>query len=123
MAVTVVDTPSASLVAGTVVRCPLYVNGENAGPRKAVLLGLFNENDPRAGYRVYFYTLGPASFAPRTVGFVFPGEVTVVGTVEDLSERTLVKLYQGLDGFPGAAAVRRRAGRLARRLREARLAR
>ncbi|HBF81804.1 MAG TPA: hypothetical protein DD420_18275 [Streptomyces sp.] len=120
MTVTIANTAPEVLAAGTIVRCPRFIDGENTGLRKAVLLGLFN--DPKAGYRVYFYTLGPASFAPRTVGFVFPGEVTVLGTVEDLSERTLGKLYRGLGDFPGTTAVRSRAGRLAHRLREARLA-
>lgn len=55
-------TSQVVLAAGTVVRAPRYIDGKNTGLRKAVVLGLFNENDPKGGYRVYFYTLGPAGF-------------------------------------------------------------
>lgn len=119
---TATTTSQDVLAAGTVVRAPRYVDGKNTGVRKAVVLGLFNEDNPKGGYRVYFYTLGPASFAPRTVGLAFPGEVTAVGEIEDMSERTVIKLYKGLEVFPDTAAVRYRAGRWAYTLRKARLA-
>lgn len=120
---TATTTSQVILAAGTVVRAPRYIDGKNTGLRKAVVLGLFNENDPKGGYRVYFYTLGPAGFDPRTVGFAFPGEVTAIGAIEDMSERTVIKLYKGLGEFPGSAAVQYRAGRWAYWLRKARLAR
>ncbi|MFE7759378.1 DUF6409 family protein [Streptomyces sp. NPDC057429] len=116
-------TAQAALTAGTIVRCPRYINGENTGLRKAVVLGLWNEDNPKGGYRVYFYTLGPASFSPRTAGLAFAREVTVLGTLEDLSERTLTGIYKGLGEFPGSTYVRNRAGSYAHRLRTARRAR
>ncbi|NUK53376.1 hypothetical protein HRW14_24500 [Streptomyces lunaelactis] len=121
MTVTAATTTKQNvLAAGTVVRCPRYIDGRNTGLRKAVVLGLFSENDPTSGYRVYFYTLGPAGFAPRTVGFAFPGEVAAVGAVEDMSERTVINVYKGLGEFPGSAAVRSRLQRWGLRLRQAR---
>ncbi|MET7563772.1 DUF6409 family protein [Streptomyces sp. NPDC005479] len=121
MTVPAATTKQNVLAAGTVVRAPRYVNGKNTGLRKAVVLGLFNENDSKGGYRVYFYTLGPASFEPRTVGFAFPDEATVIGAIEDMSERTVINVYQGLGEFPGSAAVRYRLQRWGLRLRQARL--
>ncbi|WP_329046881.1 MULTISPECIES: DUF6409 family protein [unclassified Streptomyces] len=120
---TATTTTQTALTPGTIVRCPRYVNGENTGLRRAVVLGLWNEDNPKSGYRVYFYTLGPASFSPRTVGLAFEREMKVLGTLEVLSERTLIGIYRGLGEFPGSTQVRIRAGSRAHRLRTARRAR
>ncbi|MFD9044431.1 DUF6409 family protein [Streptomyces bottropensis] len=111
------------LEAGAVVRCPRYVAGKNTGLRKAVVLGLYREGDPTGGYRVYFYTLGAAGFAERTVGIAFRREIDPLGTVEDMSERTLVRIWRGLGDFPDSATARYRVQRMGLRLRNARLGR
>ncbi|MFI0596535.1 DUF6409 family protein [Streptomyces griseus] len=109
-------TTQGPLQAGALVHCPRYVEGKNTGMRKAVVLGLFNANDPKGGYRVYFYTLGRASIELGTVCFVFSNETVELGIVEELSERTLVGICKGLAGFPGAAIARDRAARMAANL-------
>ncbi|MEV7891583.1 DUF6409 family protein [Streptomyces sp. NPDC002817] len=111
------------LEAGAVVRCPRYVEGKNTGLRKAVVLGLFREGDPTGGYRVYFYTLGAAGFADHTVSLAFRREIDPLGTVEDMSERTLVRIWRGLGDFPGSSTARYRVQRMGIRLRNARLGR
>ncbi|MEU3708381.1 DUF6409 family protein [Streptomyces anulatus] len=122
MAVTSSTTTQGTLLAGALVRCPRYVEGKNTGMRKAVVLGLFNTSDPKGGYRVYFYTLGHASIELGTVGLVFSKEAVELGVVEELSERTLVRICEGLAFFPGAATARARAGRMAMNLRKLRRA-
>ncbi|EGX57946.1 MULTISPECIES: DUF6409 family protein [Streptomyces] len=123
MTATATITSQDVLEAGTVVRCPRYVEGEDTGPRKAVVLGLFREGDPTGGYRVYFYTLGAAGFAEHTVGLAFRREMHPLGTVEDMSERTLVRIWRGLGDFPGSSTARYRVQRMGLRLRNARLGR
>lgn len=120
---TATTTTQTALTPGTVVRCPRYITGENTGLLRAVVLGLWNEDNPKGGYRVYFYTLGPASFSPRTVGLAFEREMKALCTLEVLSERTLISIYRGLGEFPGSTQVRNRAGSHAHRLRTARRAR
>ncbi|MDX3540062.1 DUF6409 family protein [Streptomyces sp. MB09-01] len=121
MTVATASTVQTVLEPGTVVRTPRYDEGKNTGERRAIVVGLWNENDPKAGYKVWFYTLGAPSFAPRTLGFAFVGEPTVVGTVDDMSERTLIRLHRwlrDLDQFSKAryriqkAGLRKRAIRL-----------
>ncbi|MFD9047775.1 DUF6409 family protein [Streptomyces zaomyceticus] len=117
MTVATASTTQTVLEPGTVVRTPRYVEGKHTGVRKAIVLGLWSENDPKAGYRVWFYTLGAPSFAPRTLGMAFVTEPTVVGTVENMSERTLLRLYLWLRDHNGDAAVRYRIQKAGLRLR------
>lgn len=69
-------TGQAVLTPGTIVHCPHYVNGENTGLRKAVVLGLHNKKRPKDGYRVYFYASGPADSFRRVAGRARHAEIT-----------------------------------------------
>ncbi|WP_329046883.1 hypothetical protein [Streptomyces sp. NBC_01422] len=69
------------LTQGTVVHCPNYVNGENTGLRKAVVLGLHDAKRPQDGYRVYFYASGPADSFRRVSGQARHTEITSVRKV------------------------------------------
>ncbi|WP_411107383.1 DUF6409 family protein [Streptomyces sp. cmx-4-9] len=106
MTVATASATQTVLEPGTVVRTPRYDQGRNTGVRRAIVLGLWNENAPKDGYRVWFYTLGAPSFAPRTLGMAFANEPVVVGTVDDMSERTLLRLYLQLRDYN----LRSRAG-------------
>ncbi|MEU5109600.1 DUF6409 family protein [Streptomyces sp. NPDC021354] len=116
------STAQDALAAGTVVRCWHYIHGENHGLRKAIVLGPFSEHD-RNCYRVWFYTLGPASFDTNTVSHAFRNEIEHLGTVEDMSERTLAKVVRGIGEFPGSSLAKIRAATAGQRLRNLRLAR
>ncbi|OKJ48114.1 hypothetical protein AMK27_38940 [Streptomyces sp. CB02009] len=119
-----VATDSATqtvLEPGMVVRAPRFVEGKNTGVRRAIVLGLWNENAPKGGYRVWFYTLGAPSFAPRTLGMAFAREFTVVGTVDDMSERTLIRLYKWLRNLDQFGKVRYRVQKAGLRRRALRL--
>ncbi|WP_329583740.1 DUF6409 family protein [Streptomyces sp. NBC_01361] len=117
MTVATASATQTVLEPGTVVRTPRYDEGKNTGLRKVIVLGLWSEDDPRSGYRVWFYTLGAPSFSPRTLGLAFPGESTQLGTVEDMSERTLLRLYRWLRNYDGYAAVQYRIQKAGLRLR------
>ncbi|MFG2532767.1 DUF6409 family protein [Streptomyces sp. NPDC048516] len=106
---------TATIETGTIVRCPKRVDGQIVGTRKAVVLGLFNPNDPNSGYGVWFYTAGPADTGTLTLAF--ERELTPVGTIEDMSERTLLNLERDGRNFSGAHALRMKASTL--RLRKA----
>ncbi|MFE6461487.1 DUF6409 family protein [Streptomyces cinereoruber] len=106
---------------GTVVRTPRYVDGESTGTRKAIVLGLWNEQNPKGGYRVWFYTLGAPSFEPRTLGMAFANEPVTMGTVEDMSERTLLRLYRWLRDRDQFSVVRHRIQKAGLRQRARRL--
>lgn len=122
MTVATASTTQTVLEPGTVVRTPRYDEGKNTGVRRAIVLGLWNEKEPKDGYRVWFYTLGAPSFAPRTLGMAFVNEPIVVGTVEEMSERTLLRLYlqlrdYNLRSLAGYGAVEHRIQKAGLRLR------
>ncbi|MGW2306152.1 DUF6409 family protein [Streptomyces sp. NPDC001809] len=121
MTVATASAAQTVLEPGTVVRTPRYVSGNSTGVRRAIVLGLWNEQDPKSGYRVWFYTLGAPSFEPRTLGMAFADEPTGVGTVEDMSERTLLRLYRWLRDLDQYSTVRNRIQRMGIRLRAHRL--
>ncbi|MFD3728831.1 DUF6409 family protein [Streptomyces sp. NPDC058671] len=123
MTVATTSATQSVLEPGTVVRTPRYDEGKNTGVRRAIVMGLWNENDPKGGYRVWFYTLGAPSFAPRTLGMAFANEFTVVGTVEDMSERTLLRLYRWLRDRDQFSTVRFRIQKAGLRCRALRLGR
>ncbi|MFD9084821.1 DUF6409 family protein [Streptomyces erythrochromogenes] len=123
MTVATASTTQTVLEPGTVVRTPRFDEGKNTGVRRAIVLGLWNENAPKDGYRVWFYTLGAPSFAPRTLGMAFANEFTVVGTVDDMSERTLIRLYQWLRDLDQFGKVRYRVQKAGLRRRALRLGR
>ncbi|MFE5715798.1 DUF6409 family protein [Streptomyces sp. NPDC056501] len=123
MTVATASATQTVLEPGTVVRTPRYDEGKNTGVRRAIVLGLWNENAPKGGYRVWFYTLGAPSFAPRTLGMAFANEFTVVGTVDDMSERTLLRLYRWLRDRDQFSTVRYRIQKAGLRLRARRLGR
>ncbi|MFD5066224.1 DUF6409 family protein [Streptomyces sp. NPDC058394] len=123
MTVATASATQTVLEPGTVVRTPRFDEGKNTGVRRAIVLGLWNENVPKDGYRVWFYTLGAPSFAPRTLGMSFANEFTVVGTVDDMSERTLIRLYQWLRDLDQFGKVRSRVQRAGLRRRARRLGR
>ncbi|MFE4206131.1 DUF6409 family protein (plasmid) [Streptomyces goshikiensis] len=123
MTVATASATQTVLEPGTVVRTPRFDEGKNTGVRRAIVLGLWNENAPKDGYRVWFYTLGAPSFAPRTLGMSFANEFTVVGTVDDMSERTLIRLYQWLRDLDQFGKVRSRVQRAGLRRRALRLGR
>jgi hypothetical protein len=94
-------TTTETLKPGTVVRAPRYQDGESTGLRRGIVLRTFASNgDPKSGYLIWFYTLGPAHKDGQgdtsTVGLVFPRELTRLGTVEDMSMRMLTKVGKGL---------------------------
>ncbi|MFG2667684.1 DUF6409 family protein [Streptomyces sp. NPDC048387] len=122
MTVATASATQTVLEPGTVVRTPRYDEGKNTGVRRAVVLGLWNEDAPKDGYRVWFYTLGAPSFAPRTLGMAFVNELVVVGTVDDMSERTLLRLClqirdYNLRSCAGYGAVEHRIQKAGLRLR------
>lgn len=122
MTVATASTVQTVLEPGTVVRTPRYDEGKNTGVRRAIVLGLWNEKEPKDGYRVWFYTLGAPSFAPRTLGMAFVNEPIVLGTVEEMSERTLLRLYVQLREYNlrrhcGYPAVEHRIQKAGLRLR------
>ncbi len=80
------------------------MNGQELGVRKAVVMGLFNEADPTSGYGVWFYTQGDAAIG--TLSLAFEREMTVVGSIGDMSERALLQLERGARDFGGAYALR-----------------
>ncbi|TDU67837.1 DUF6409 family protein [Streptomyces sp. KS 21] len=126
MTVATASATQTVLEPGTVVRTPRYDEGKNTGLRRAIVLGLVNEGEPKNGYAVWFYTLGTPSYAPRTLGMAFLNEPTVVGTVEEMSERTLLRLYVQLRDYNlrrhcGYLAVERRIQKAGLRLRALRL--
>ncbi|KIF06048.1 hypothetical protein PL81_09730 [Streptomyces sp. RSD-27] len=123
MTVATASTTQTVLEPGTVVRTPRYDEGKNTGVRRAIVLGLWNENAPKDGNRVWFYTLGAPSFAPRALGMAFANEFTVVGTVDDMSERTLIRLYQWLRDLDQFGKVRYRVQKAGLRRRALRLGR
>ncbi|MEU7243356.1 DUF6409 family protein [Streptomyces sparsogenes] len=99
--------------AGTVVRCPKMETGKVVGHGRAVVLGLFNETDPTSGYLVWFYGKG----AKKCGSLVFRREMTIVGTIEEMSVRTLTTVARGLNGVAGGHALWMRAGSLLLRKR------
>ncbi|MFD0269571.1 DUF6409 family protein [Streptomyces sp. NPDC127106] len=122
MTVATASATQTVLEPGTVVRTPRYDEGKNTGLRKAIVLGLWNEDAPKDGYKVWFYTLGAPSFAPRTLGMAFCGELTTLGTVEEMSERTLLRLYLQIRDYnfrslAGYGAVEHRIQKAGLRLR------
>ncbi|MFD9519699.1 DUF6409 family protein [Streptomyces sp. NPDC059979] len=123
MTVATASVTQTFLEPGTVVRTPRYDEGKNTGVRRAIVLGLWNEKEPKDGYRVWFYTLGAPSFAPRTLGMAFANEPTVVGTVDDMSERTLLRLHRWLRDLDQFSKVRYRVQKAGLRLRANRLGR
>ncbi|MDH6544143.1 DUF6409 family protein [Streptomyces sp. SPB4] len=123
MTVATASATQTVLEPGTVVRTPRYDQGKNTGVRRAIVLGLWNENAPKDGYRVWFYTLGAPSFAPRTLGMAFANEFTVVGTVDDMSERTLIRLHKWLRDLDQFGKVRYRVQKAGLRRRALRLGR
>ncbi|WP_331719732.1 DUF6409 family protein [Streptomyces virginiae] len=123
MTVATASTTQTVLEPGTVVRTPRYDEGKNTGVRRAIVLGLWNEKEPKDGYRVWFYTLGAPSFVPRTLGMAFANEPTVVGTVDDMSERTLLRLHRWLRDLDQFSKVRYRIQKAGLRLRANRLGR
>ncbi|MFG2298418.1 DUF6409 family protein [Streptomyces sp. NPDC048603] len=123
MTVATASATQTVLEPGTVVRTPRYDEGKNTGVRRAIVLGLLNEDAPKDGYRVWFYTLGAPSFAPRTLGMAFVNEPVVVGTVDDMSERTLIRLYQWLRDLDQFGKVRYRVQKAGLRRRALRLGR
>ncbi|THA53251.1 DUF6409 family protein [Streptomyces sp. A1136] len=126
MTVAIASATQTVLEPGTVVRTPRYDEGKNTGVRRAIVLGLWNEEEPKGGYKVWFYTLGAPSFAPRTLGMAFANEPIVVSTVEEMSERTLLRLYvqlrdYNLRSLAGYGAVEHRIRKAGSRLRAIRL--
>jgi hypothetical protein len=98
-------TTTETLEPGTIVRAPRYQGGSPTGLRRGVLLGTFASNgDPKSGYLVWFYTLGAAHRDGQgnngTVGLVFPREIAIIGTVDDMSDRMLMKIGKGLRDWP-----------------------
>ncbi|WP_202918349.1 DUF6409 family protein [Streptomyces cavernae] len=109
---TATATTSETLAPGTVVRAPRYQEGKSTGIRRGIVLRTFADSgDPKSGYLVWFYTLGAAHQDGRgdncAVSLAFPREITHLGTVEDMSERTLLKLGQGLRDWPGTRSTAR----------------
>lgn len=113
-------TTSTTIETGTIVRCAQRVDGRNI-TRRAVVLGLFNPSDPTSGYGVWFYGAGDADTG--ALSLAFEREITVVGSIDDMSERTLLKLERGSRTFGGAHALRLMASTLRLRKRHARLGR
>lgn len=98
-------TATETLTPGTIVRAPRYQNGQSTGNRRGIVLRTFaSDGNPGSGYLIWFYTLGPAHQDfhgnTETVGLAFPREVTTVGTVADMSMRTLNKLGKRLRDWP-----------------------
>lgn len=114
-------TTSTTIQTGTVVRCAVRVDGEVLGTRKAVVIGLFNPADAASGYGVWFYTQGDADTG--TLSLAFEREMTVVGSIDGMSERTLLQLERGSRNFGGAYALRLAVSTLRLRKRHARLGR
>lgn len=123
MTVATASATQTVLEPGTVVRTPRYDKGKNTGVRRAIILGLWNEKEPKDGYRVWFYTLGAPSFAPRTLGMAFANEPIAVGSVDDMSERTLLRLYRWLRDLDQFSTVRYRIQKAGLRRRALRLGR
>lgn len=114
-------TTSTTIQTGTVIRCAVRVDGQQAGTRKAVVMGLLNPADATSGYGVWFYTQGDADTG--TLSLAFEREITVVGSIDDMSERTLLHLERGSRNFGGAHALRLAVSTLRLRKRHARLGR
>jgi hypothetical protein len=99
-------TATETLAPGTVVRAPLYRNGQPVGrPRRGIVLRTFaSDGNPKSGYLVWFYTLGAAHKDGQgdtsTVGLVFPREAERVGTVADMGDRVLANAGKGLRDWP-----------------------
>lgn len=118
-------TATRTFEPGAVVRAPHYQGGKSTGVRKGVVLRPYAEDgDPKGGYLVYYYTLGPAVVDGRgnaaTVGVVFPDEMAPSGDLFDLSERTLLKIGGGLRDWGTGRRVRNLAGRACALKRSAR---
>jgi hypothetical protein len=96
-------TSTTAIQIGTTVRCAQRVDGKRV-IRKAVVLGYVNGVNPSSGYGVWFYTQGDAGTG--TLGLAFEYEITVVGSIRDMSERTLLHLERGGRNFSGAHELR-----------------
>jgi len=94
---------STTIQTGTTVRCAQRVDGKRV-IRKAVVLGYVNGVDASSGYGVWFYTQGDAGTG--TLSLAFEREITVVGSIHDMSERTLLHLERGGRNFSGAHELR-----------------
>lgn len=111
-------TSNTTIQTGTLVRCAIRVDGKALGTRKAIVMGLFNEADPTSGYGVWFYTQGDADTG--TLSLAFEREMTIVGSIDDMSERTLLGIERGSRNFGGAHALRLKASTLRMRKQAAR---
>ncbi|MEV0444061.1 DUF6409 family protein [Streptomyces spectabilis] len=92
---------------GTVIRAPHMVAGHLTGVRRGVVLGEFAKGDPTSGYLVWFYGAGPAQ---KATSLVFPRELKAVGTIDDMSERTLTTIARGLNGSTAGRTLWMEAG-------------
>jgi hypothetical protein len=102
-------TASTTVQTGTVIRTSQRIDGKRV-TRKAVVLGYVNGVDASSGYGVWFYTQGDAGTG--TLSLAFEREITVVGSIDDMSERTLLHLERGGRNFSGAHELRLAASAL-----------